>query len=122
METQVSLLINLGVGKSNLILQFTHKKFNLTHDVTIGVEFEATNVEINNKTYRLQIWDTAGQETFKSITRNYYKNSACALICYDITNMESFVNIKVWAEECKTNAPKNILIVLVGNKSDLEEE
>ena len=93
----------------------------MTHDVTIGVEFEAANVELNGKVYRLQIWDTAGQETFKSITRNYYKNSACALVCYDITNRDSFENIKSWVEECQTHAPKSLVIYLIGNKLDLEE-
>ena len=79
-----------SVGKSNLILQFSKKKFNFSHDVTIGVEFEATNIEIENKVFRLQIWDTAGQETFKSITRNYYKNTAVALVVYDVTSKESY--------------------------------
>ena len=110
-----------AVGKSNLIIQFTQKKFNTSHEITIGVEFEATSIEINDKTYRLQIWDTAGQETFKSITRAYYKNSACALVCFDITRRETFENVKSWIQECRNNAPKSLKIVLVGNKVDLEE-
>ncbi len=72
--------------------------------------------------FRVQIWDTAGQEQFKSITRSYYKNSVCSFLVYDITRKESFDNIKTWLEECKQNSPKTIMIVLVGNKLDLEEK
>lgn len=111
-----------SVGKSNLILQFSKKKFNFSHDVTIGVEFEATNIEIENKVFRLQIWDTAGQETFKSITRNYYKNTAVALVVYDVTSKESYYNIQSWIEECENHAPKNLLICIIGNKTDMTEE
>ena len=71
--------------------------------------------------YRLQIWDTAGQETFKSITRTYYRNSICALVCFDITRRESFCNVKSWIVECKNYAPKTLKLILIGNKLDLEE-
>ena len=111
-----------SVGKSNLLLRYAHDKFNEDYQATIGVEFGAKNVEINNKTFRIQIWDTAGQENFRSITRAYYKNSVCAIIVYDITNKESFNNIQNWIEDCKNQCPKTIFFVLVGNKNDLEKE
>ena len=111
-----------SVGKSNLLLRYAHDKFNEDYQATIGVEFGAKNVEINNKTFRIQIWDTAGQENFRSITRAYYKNSVCAIIVYDITNKESFNNIQNWIEDCKNQCPKTIFFVLVGNKNDLENE
>lgn len=86
------------------------------------MEFEAKSIQLYDKTYRLQIWDTAGQETFKSITRTYYKNSACAVLVYDISRKESFENLKSWLEECKTNSQRNIVIVLIGNKYDLGDK
>ena len=111
-----------AVGKSNLLLRYTHGQFKQEYQLTIGVEFGAKNIEINNKIYRIQIWDTAGQESFRSITRAYYKNSVCALIVYDISNRESFNNIASWIEDCRNQSPKTIFIVLIGNKSDLDDK
>jgi len=111
-----------AVGKSNILLQFAHKKFKNDHEITIGVEFGAKNISIRDSIYRIQIWDTAGQETFRSITRAYYKNSVCAFLVYDITNRESFFNIHSWMEECKVQSPKTITMVLIGNKVDLIEQ
>ncbi len=111
-----------AVGKSNLLLRYTHGQFKPEYQLTIGVEFGAKNISINNKTYRIQIWDTAGQENFRSITRAYYKNSACALVVYDISNRESFDNINTWIEDCKSQSPQTIFMVLVGNKNDLEDK
>merc|ERR1711887_520527 len=74
-----------GVGKSCLLLQFTDKRFQPVHDLTIGVEFGARMITIDNKQIKLQIWDTAGQESFRSITRSYYRGAAGALLVYDIT-------------------------------------
>lgn len=80
----------------------------------------AKNLEVKDRSIRVQIWDTAGQEAFKSITRSYYKNSACAMIVYDITNKKSFENVTSWLNECKEMCSKDILIILVGNKTDLD--
>ena len=110
-----------AVGKSNLLLQYTYGEFIEEYRNTIGVEFGAKNIDIDNKSYRIQIWDTAGQECFKSITRAYYKNSVCAIVVYDITCLDSFNNVSSWIEDCKNYSPKNVYIVLVGNKSDLED-
>jgi len=110
-----------AVGKSNLLLRYTSGQFKEEYQLTIGVEFGSNNVIIRDNTYRIQIWDTAGQENFRSITRSYYKNTACAIIVYEISNKKSFENISSWIEECKNSAPKSILMVLVGNKCDLED-
>ena len=110
-----------SVGKSNLLLRYSHNKFTEDYQATIGVEFGAKNTQINGKTCRIQIWDTAGQENFRSITRAYYKNSVCALIVYDITNRESFNNVQTWIEDCLSQSPKTVLLVLVGNKIDLSD-
>ena len=111
-----------AVGKSNILLRYIHDKFNEEFQSTIGVEFGAKNIKIEDKIYRIQIWDTAGQETFRSITRAYYKNSVCACVVYDITNRNSFQNIKSWIEDCKKQSPKSVFIVLIGNKIDLENK
>lgn len=80
----------VGVGKSCVVLQLIEQKMNNSHDVTIGVEFAAKNLKINRKTIKLQIWDTAGQENFRSITRSYYRSAIGALLIYDITRRETF--------------------------------
>ena len=111
-----------AVGKSNILLRYVHGQFKDEYQLTIGVEFGAKNIDIKNKIYRIQIWDTAGQESFRSITRAYYKNSVCALVVYDITNKDSFKNILNWIQDCKNQSPKTIFMVLVGNKSDLNDK
>jgi small GTP-binding protein len=110
-----------AVGKSNLLLRYAHGQFKPEYQLTIGVEFGAKNVQIRNKTYRIQIWDTAGQENFRSITRAYYKNSVCALVVYDISSKDTFDHVTTWIEDCKNQSPKTIYMVLVGNKSDLDD-
>ena len=111
-----------AVGKSNLLLRYTQGQFKSEYKLTIGVEFGARNVNLREKNYRIQIWDTAGQENFRSITRAYYKNSVCALVVYDITNRDTFNNVSSWIEDCKNQSPKTIYMILVGNKSDLEDK
>ncbi len=112
---------NAAVGKSNISYRFTKGKFSEKYQATIGMEFTYKNVKIGEKIYRIQIWDTAGQECFKSVSRGYYKSSVCALVVYDITNRKSFDNVIEWIEECKNNGPQTVTMVLVGNKSDLKE-
>ena len=111
-----------SVGKSNLLMKFAHNKFTKDYQATIGVEFGSKNIEINNKVYRIQVWDTAGQENFRSLTRAYYKNCVCAIIVYDVTNKQSFENIQNWLEDVHNQSPKTVLIVLIGNKIDLEDK
>ena len=111
-----------AVGKSNLLLRYAHGQFKDEYQLTIGVEFGAKNIKINDKVFRIQIWDTAGQENFRSITRAYYKNSCCALVVYDISSRETFEHITNWIEDCKNQSPKTIFMCLVGNKCDLNEK
>jgi len=110
-----------SVGKSNIISKYKEDKFDEKGQPSIGVQFIAKNVVIENTTFRLQVWDTAGQESFRSMTRIYYKNSSCAFIVYDITEKESFNHVESWISECKKIAPETVLLVLIGNKSDLNE-
>lgn len=111
-----------SVGKSNILLRYTQDQFELDYKITIGVEFAAKNITIDRDIIRIQLWDTAGQETFHSITRAYYSKCSCALIVYDISNRETFENVKSWIEDCKENSSENIYMVLIGNKMDLEDK
>jgi len=111
-----------GVGKSCLLLQFTDKRFQPVHDLTIGVEFGARMINIDGKQIKLQIWDTAGQESFRSITRSYYRGAAGALLVYDITRRDTFNHLTSWLEDAQQHANSNMTIMLIGNKSDLEHK
>ena len=111
-----------AVGKSNILTQYVYEKFSEEFQSTLGVEFASKNVIIDNIIYRIQIWDTAGAENFRSITRAYYKNSVCAFIVYDITQRNTFENIKLWLDDIHNQCPQTTLLVLVGNKIDLESE
>jgi Ras-related protein Rab-2A len=110
-----------AVGKSCLLLQFTDRRFQPVHDLTIGVEFGARTVTIDGKQIKLQVWDTAGQESFRSITRSYYRGAAGALLGYDITRRETFNHLSSWLEDARSHASdSNMVIMLIGNKTDLE--
>ena len=110
-----------SVGKSCLLLQFTDQRFKAAHDLTIGVEFGSRTVPVDGQNnVKLQIWDTAGQESFRSITRSYYRGAICALLVYDITRRDTFQNLVRWMEEMLEHAYQRMTIVLVGNKKDIE--
>ncbi|KAI3992157.1 hypothetical protein MKX01_015048 [Papaver californicum] len=108
-----------GVGKSCLLLQFTDKRYQPVHDITIGVDFGARMITIDNKPIKLQIWDTAGQESFRSITGFYYRGAAGALLVYDITRRETFDHLASWLEFVRQHVNANMTIMLIGNKGDL---
>jgi Ras-related protein Rab-2A len=111
-----------GVGKSCLLLQFTDKRFEPLFDMTIGVEFGARSIQISNQEVKLQIWDTAGQESFRSITRSYYRGACGALLVFDVTNRSSFQSLQGWLDDARANCNVPITVMLVGNKSDLENK
>jgi len=111
---------DVSVGKSCLLLQFTDRRFQPVHDLTIGVEFGSRLVQLDGKPIKLQIWDTAGQEAFRSITRSYYRGAAGALLVYDVTRRDTFESLATWLEDARQHANPNITIMLIGNKSDLE--
>ena len=110
------------VGKSNILLRFSKNTFDQGHQATLGIEFANKHLIYNNTDYLVQIWDTAGQENFRSVTRAYYKASAVAMVVYDITKEDSFEHIQSWLRDCKELAPKTVLLVLIGNKIDLEDQ
>ncbi|KAI9284948.1 GTP-binding protein [Umbelopsis sp. AD052] len=115
------LIGDSGVGKSNLLSRFTSNEFNLESKSTIGVEFATKNIVIDGHTIKCQIWDTSGQERYRAITGAYYRGAVGALLVYDITRPSSFQNIDHWLKELKDHADENIVMMLVGNKSDLAE-
>ncbi|KAI8350784.1 ras-related protein rab-4B-like protein [Mortierella sp. GBAus27b] len=110
-----------GTGKSCLLHQFVENKFKEGATHTIGVEFGSRIVTIGKNQVKLQIWDTAGQERFRSVTRNYYRGAAGALLVYDISNRASFMNISRWIADARKLAGVDISLMLVGNKRDLED-
>lgn len=111
-----------AVGKSCLLLQFTDKRFQPVHDLTIGVEFGARMITIDGKQIKLQIWDTAGQESFRSITRSYYRGAAGALLVYDITRRDTFNHLTTWLDDARQHSNSNMVIMLIGNKTDQESK
>jgi Ras-related protein Rab-2A len=110
-----------GVGKSCLLTQFTQHKFECMHDLTIGVEFGTYETSHNNEKIILQIWDTAGQEAFKSITRSYYRGAVCALVVFNVTDKPSFENVQDWIYGVRDNSASITKIILIGNKCDLPD-
>ncbi|XP_021732771.1 GTP-binding protein YPTM2-like [Chenopodium quinoa] len=113
------LIGDSGVGKSCLLLRFADDSYLDSYISTIGVDFKIRTVEQDNKTIKLQIWDTAGQERFRTITSSYYRGAHGIIIVYDITDQESFNNVKQWLSEIDRYASNNVNKLLVGNKSDL---
>ncbi|CAH1401991.1 unnamed protein product [Nezara viridula] len=111
-----------GSGKSCMLHQFIEKKFKGDSSHTIGVEFGSKIVTVAGKTVKLQIWDTAGQERFRSVTRSYYRGAAGALLVYDIANRESYNALGEWLTDARTLASPNIVILLAGNKKDLDDD
>ena len=111
-----------SVGKSNILLRFSRNIFDPGHQATLGIEFANKHLIYNNTDYLIQIWDTAGQENFRSVTRAYYKASAVAMVVYDITKEDSFLHIQNWLHDCKELAPRTVILVLIGNKTDLEDQ
>ena len=115
------LIGDTAVGKSNILLRFMQNSFDEGYKATIGVEFGEKKIKLDYLNFKLQIWDTSGQETYQSITRSYYRNVACAIIVFDITNKNSYSNLQSWISECRENSSGYALLVLVGNKNDLED-
>jgi len=108
-----------GVGKSCLLLRFTDQNWRRDHQLTIGVEFAARNIDIAGTMVKLQIWDTAGQEAFRSITSAYYRGATGGLVVYDVTRKHSFANVAVWLDEVRRKTAPDTVLMLVGNKTDL---
>jgi len=117
----VKLLIlgDSATGKSATMNRFCESVFSTTHIATIGVDFKYKTVDCDGKRIKLQIWDTAGQEKFRSIVQTYYKGAMGIILMYAINDRKSFKNIETWMKEVQNNAAKGVVVLLIGNKSDL---
>ena len=111
-----------GVGKSCFTNKSTKNIFEPDYNATIGFEFFTFNIKIQDKIIKLQIWDTCGQELFRSLITNFYRNTSLAIIVYSVTSEESFQDIDMWLKELRTHANPDVKVVLIGNKIDLENE
>ena len=116
------LIGDSGVGKTNILSRYISNEFSLASQPTVGVEFGSKIIKKHDKSIKLQIWDTAGQERYKSITNAYYKGSKGAFVVYDISRKSTFENVDKWIDELKENATEDVHIMLVGNKTDLEDK
>lgn len=118
-------LVFLGdesVGKTSIITRFMYDTFEETYKVTIGIDFVSKTMYLEDRIVRLQLWDTAGQERFRSLIPSYIRDSSVAVVVYDITNRASFQNTEQWIEDIKAERGNDVVIMLVGNKSDLQEK
>jgi Ras-related protein Rab-8A len=119
----IKLLVigNSGVGKTNMLLKFCENNFMTSHLTTIGIDFKTKTIMIGKEKIRIQIWDTAGQEKFKTITQTYYRGAMGIILTYAINERETFMDIENWVKQIKLHASDSVFKVLVGNKSDIEE-
>ncbi|KAF3326423.1 ras-related protein RABH1e [Carex littledalei] len=118
-------LVFLGdqaVGKSSIITRFMYDKFDSSYQPTIGIDFLSKTMYLEDRTVRLQLWDTAGQERFRSLIPSYIRDCSVAIIVYDISNQQSFMNIQKWVEEVNSQGRRDIVIALVGSKNDLVDK
>jgi Ras-related protein Rab-1A len=117
---KVLLIGDSGVGKSCLLLRFVDDRYESNYIATIGIDFRIKTLIINGKRVKIQIWDTAGQERFRSITSSYYRGAMGIILVYDITDSDSFNNIKRWMYNIDKYADTNVKKLLIGNKADIE--
>lgn len=111
-----------AVGKSCLLHRLTNNEFMTDHEVTVGVEFGTLLVKLEQQVFKLQIWDTAGQEQFKSITKIFYRGAHCIFLAYDITRLDTFNNLATWYNEVMAQSEPHVIVFLVGNKKDMEDK
>jgi small GTP-binding protein len=120
--SKIIVVGNSSVGKSSITKKATRNIFENYYSATIGFEYFTFKVKVKNKDVRLQIWDTCGQETYRSLIHGFYRNSSLAILVYSIDDLKSFEDLGIWLNDIKTNSSPDIKIFLIGNKNDLKEE
>jgi small GTP-binding protein len=118
---KVLVIGDSGVGKTCLLLRFCDNSFTTSHLATIGIDFKMKTIEVDGKRVKVQIWDTAGQDRFKTITQTYYRGAMGIVLGYAVNDRESFQNIENWMKQIKDHASEDVCKVLVGNKSDMPD-
>jgi Ras-related protein Rab-11A len=116
---KIVLVGDSSVGKSNILSRYVNNEFYKESKSTLGIELSTKVFKVNNSIIKVNIWDTAGEERYNSITAAYYKGANGAIIVYDVTKKETFDNVEKWYKEIKLISEKNLSLILVGNKSDL---
>ena len=119
---KIIIIGDSGVGKSCLALRATKNSFEKQYSPTIGFEFMTFFIKVDNKIIKLQIWDTCGQEVYRSLISSFYNNSSLAIIVYAIDNEESYSHLEFWLNELRTKGNPDINIFLIGNKVDLDDK
>ena len=107
-----------AVGKSSFIIRFTEDTFTSEYNITIGLEFSSRMMEVDGNPIKIQIWDTAGTENFRSVTRSFFRNAHAVILMYNVTERDSFLNCATWLDELRANAPSDVIVYLVGNQTD----
>jgi len=120
----VKLLLvgNSSVGKTNIVTRFVDDNFNPNSFDTIGIDFRFKIITINDEKYKLQIWDTSGKQKFHNIVVNYFPSVNGILLVYDVTNEQSFLDIEKWLDDIENYASENVIVILIGNKSDMTDQ
>ena len=119
---KIVLIGDSSVGKTNILSKYISDEYDPDTQATIGVELSTKNYTFDNNEVKVQIWDTAGQEKYRSITSSYYKGAHGCLLVYDITRKATFENIDKWLAEIKLSSNNEINMILIGNKCDLEDK
>ena len=116
---KIVIMGEASVGKTNLLLRYSQDRFDDNQKPTIGMDFISKDVTVENRKVKVQFWDTAGQEKYRSLASSYYKIANGAILVYDVTNRDTFLRINHWLEEIKNNTTKDLKVMLIGNKNDL---
>lgn len=119
---KIVFLGDLSVGKTSIINQFIYGTFDQSHQPTIGIDFLSKTMYLDDRTIRLQLWDTAGQERFRSLIPQYIRDCSIAVLVFDITQQQSFLNVDRWVEDIRNERGSDVIIMLAGNKLDVADK
>jgi Ras-related protein Rab-8A len=122
LTAKILILGDSSVGKSSLLMRFTEGVFSANLTTTVGIDYKMKKIKVDDLEIRLQIWDTAGQEKYRALAQNYYKNAMGVLLVFDLTEASTFENVRNWIRQIKNHAGENICKILVANKCDMTEE